>query len=47
MNSNLVDALSQELGLPVEVPPHCQAVGAIGAAVAAMETYKRIKGEES
>lgn len=47
LNSNMVDALSQELGLPVEVPPHCQAVGAIGAAVAAMETYKRIKGEES
>ncbi len=47
LNSNMVDALSQELGLPVEVPPHCQAVGAIGAAVAAMETYKKIMGEES
>ena len=37
LNRNLVDALSKELKAPVEVAPHCQAAGAIGAAMFAYE----------
>lgn len=33
LNRNMVKAMSQELGVPIEVVPHSQAVGAIGAAV--------------
>lgn len=43
LNSNLVQALSEELGCDVEVAPHSQAVGAIGAAMLAYELYN--KGE--
>lgn len=39
LNSNMVDALSIELGTPVEVVPHCQACGAVGAALFAYEIY--------
>ena len=37
LNANLVDALSKELDTPIEVIPHCQGAGAIGAAVFAYE----------
>lgn len=43
LNSNMVDALSKELDCPVEVAPHCQAVGAIGAAVFAWEIFNKEK----
>mgnify|MGYP004483454633 CR=1 FL=1 len=33
LNANMVDAMAAELGCSVEVAPHCQAAGAIGAAV--------------
>lgn len=41
LNSNMVDALSKELGCLIEVVPHCQAAGAIGAAVFAHEIYNK------
>ena len=41
LNSNMVDALSKELGTAVEVAPYAQAVGAIGAAVIAWETEQK------
>lgn len=37
LNPNLVDALSRELKTPVEVVPHCQGAGAVGAACYALE----------
>ncbi|MGI6211865.1 MAG: acyl-CoA dehydratase activase [Anaerovoracaceae bacterium] len=37
LNPNMVDALSRELKCPIEVVPHCQAAGAIGAALFAWE----------
>lgn len=39
LNSNMVSALSEELGFDIEIAPHCQAVGAIGAAVFAYEYF--------
>ncbi|MBQ6088966.1 MAG: 2-hydroxyglutaryl-CoA dehydratase [Firmicutes bacterium] len=41
LNSNMVDALSIELGTPVEVVDHCQACGAVGAALFALEEFHR------
>jgi CoA-substrate-specific enzyme activase, putative len=41
LNSNLVDALSKELGCLIEVVPHCQAAGAIGAAAFARELFEK------
>lgn len=41
LNENLVDALSIELDTPIEVAPHCQGAGAIGAAVFAYEIYNK------
>lgn len=32
LNENMVNALSKEMGCEIEVVPHCQAAGAIGAA---------------
>lgn len=43
LNSNVVDALSRELDTPIEVVPHCQGAGAIGAAAFAYERYHRKK----
>lgn len=45
LNANVVDALSQELGCPVKVVPHCQAAGAIGAAIFAWEAGTKEKGK--
>lgn len=39
LNGNMVDSLSKEMGCEIEVVPHCQAAGAIGAAVFAHEIY--------
>ncbi|MCI8608585.1 MAG: 2-hydroxyglutaryl-CoA dehydratase [Firmicutes bacterium] len=41
LNANLVDALAIELDTPIEVVPHCQGAGAIGAAVFAYEIYNK------
>lgn len=41
LNANLVQALSAELGCEVEVAPHSQAMGAIGAAVFAYEIFNK------
>ena len=41
LNANLVNALSIELNTPVEVVPHCQGAGAIGAAVFAYEIFNK------
>lgn len=42
LNQDLVRAMSKELGHPVQVAPHCQAAGAVGAAVFAYEiSHKR------
>ena len=41
LNANLVDALSKELDTPIEVVPHCQGAGAIGAAVFAYEIFNK------
>ena len=43
LNSNMVDALSKELECLIEVAPHCQAAGAVGAAVFAYEHYNKEK----
>lgn len=45
LNSNMVDALSKELECLIEVVPHCQAAGAIGAAVFAYELGRKMKNE--
>ena len=37
LNQDMVSAMSREMGCRVEVAPHCQAAGAIGAAVFAYE----------
>lgn len=39
LNGNMVDSLSKEMSCEIEVVPHCQAAGAIGAAVFAHEIY--------
>lgn len=41
LNANLVEALSIEMGCMIEVVPHCQAAGAVGAAVFAHEYFYR------
>ena len=41
LNANMVDALAREMGYPIEVAPHCQAAGAIGAAVFAYEYFQK------
>lgn len=41
LNANLVNALSIELDTPIEVVPHCQGAGAVGAAVFAYEIYNK------
>jgi len=41
LNPNLVQALEEELKTPIEVVPHCQGAGAIGAAVFAYEIYNK------
>ncbi len=41
LNSNMVEALSAEMGCEIEVAPHCQAAGAIGAAAFAYEIYNK------
>lgn len=45
LNEDMVDCMSQELGVPVQATPDCQAAGAIGAAVAAYETYQSKNAE--
>ena len=45
LNRNLVDALSKELHAPVEVVPHCQAAGAIGAAMFAYEAGMKVRSK--
>lgn len=45
LNSNMVDALSKELECLIEVVPHCQAAGAIGAAVFAYELGRKMQNE--
>ena len=37
LNPNMVEALSKEMGCEIEIVPHCQAAGAIGAAAFAYE----------
>lgn len=46
LNSNMVDALSRELGCLIEVAPHCQAAGAIGAALFAYEFNEKENKDE-
>ncbi len=41
LNANMVQALSKEMGCEIEVAPHCQAAGAIGAAAFAYEYYNK------
>lgn len=41
LNANMVDSLAREMGYPIEVAPHCQAAGAIGAAVFAYEYFQK------
>lgn len=41
LNPNMVDALSKEMGCDIEVVPHCQAAGAIGAAAFAYEIFNK------
>ena len=41
LNQDMVDCLSRELKDEVKVVPHCQAVGAIGAAIYAYEIYNK------
>lgn len=41
LNSNMVKALSIELGCDIEVAPYPQAVGAIGAAIFAQEIFNK------
>lgn len=43
LSDNMVEALSKELGCAIQVVPHCQAAGAVGAAVFAYEIYKKEK----
>ena len=46
LNSNMVDALSKELGCMVEVVPNCQAAGAVGAALFAYEAGTKAAAKE-
>lgn len=41
LNADMVHCLAKEMGCPVEVVPHCQAAGAIGAAAFACELYQK------
>ena len=41
LNRNLVEALSKEMECIIEVVPHCQEAGAVGAAVFAHEYFYR------
>lgn len=41
LNKDLVDMLSNEIGMPIKIVPECQAVGAIGAAVLAEKYYRQ------
>lgn len=41
LNADMVDALAKEMGCEIEVVPHCQAAGAIGAAAFAYEIYNK------
>lgn len=41
LNEDMVRAMSGEMKCPVEVAPHCQAAGAIGAAVLAYEIHEK------
>jgi predicted CoA-substrate-specific enzyme activase len=43
LNQDVANALSLEIGMPVEIAPHTQAVGAIGAAVFAYEIAQKDK----
>lgn len=45
LNEDMVDCMAQELGVPVQAAPNCQAAGAIGAAVAAYEIYHNKNAE--
>lgn len=48
LNEDMVRAMSKEMGCEVEVAPHCQAAGAIGAAVFAYEiSHKEDKENEN
>lgn len=41
LNANMVEALSREMECLIEVVPHCQAAGAVGAAVFAYENFHK------
>ena len=41
LNANMVEALSREMECLIEVIPHCQAAGAVGAAVFAYENFHK------
>lgn len=45
LNHTMVEILSEELGMEVESAPDSQAVGAIGAAVCAYDTYRKQHAE--
>ena len=46
LNKNMVKALENEIGCDIKVSGHCQAVGAIGAAIIAYDSYKAISQNE-
>lgn len=46
LNTDMVYCLSRELNSEIQVAPHSQAVGAIGAALFAQEGYNKIKEKE-
>lgn len=45
LNPNMVEVMSKELGCRVEAVSHCQAAGAIGAALFAAEQYEKTQIE--
>ncbi|HKK96144.1 MAG TPA: acyl-CoA dehydratase activase [Anaerovoracaceae bacterium] len=47
LNEDMVDVLSNELGLDIEVLPNCQAIGAIGAATFAHDLYKKMEADNN
>jgi predicted CoA-substrate-specific enzyme activase len=47
LNEDMVNSLSKELGLEIEVLPNCQAIGAIGAATFAHDLYKQMEAEKN
>ena len=46
LNQHMVESLSNEIGYPIEVPESPQTIGALGAALYALERLQRVKIDE-